>query len=272
MKRPRIGIIDSGVGGITVWAEIVKLMPGVSTVYYADSANCPYGGRSDDEIIVLTQGCVERLLECDVKLIVLACNTITAAAVDVLRVSYPGVIFVGMEPAVKPAALATSSGVVGVLATRATLRGRLYHDTAQRWAEGVKLIEVAGDGLVELVEREMAGTAQCDALLNSYIEPMVEQGADYVVLGCTHYPFLSSSIERLTCGKLHVVQPAAAVALRVKFLLENDRAFGGEVQATGVAALPVGDLGVERIFMSSSSDLNERERISRMAWKYFENN
>lgn len=265
-KQEAIGIIDSGVGGITVWAEIVRLLPNRSIVYYADTANCPYGGRSDDQIVALTRVCVERLIERHVELIVLACNTITAAAVSVLRNSYPAVEFVGMEPAVKPAALSTQSGVVGILATRATLRGRLYLDTAHRWAEGVKLIETAGDGLVEMVEQGKAGTSECDTLLNRYISPMLEQGADQVVLGCTHYPFLSKSIERLSEGKLKVVQPAKAVASRTAQLL------GCQLQYQSPRTIQEieKEFGTQYLFISSVPGKKEIERIEHLALDYYQ--
>lgn len=278
MREPRVGIIDSGVGGITVWAEIVRLLgadsaqSGVQTVYYADTANCPYGVRSDSEIVELTRVCVDRLLERGVDVVVLACNTITAAAVDVLRDSYRGVEFVGMEPAVKPAVMATRSGVVGILATRATLRGRLYHNTAQRWAEGVTLVEVAGDGLVEMVEDEQVGSAQCDALLMSYLDPMVEAGADCVVLGCTHYPFLSESIGRLYGDRLQVIQPAVAVAQRVKSLLVGQGfvfSANSVSDSCSVSAISAVSFIDRYVFISSLEADGQVERLQRIAWGYY---
>lgn len=284
MREPRVGIIDSGVGGITVWAEIVRLLGadlaqgGVQAVYYADTANCPYGVRSDGEIVALTRVCVDRLLERGVDVVVLACNTITAAAVDVLRDSYRGVEFVGMEPAVKPAVMATRSGVVGILATRATLRGRLYHNTAQRWAEGVTLVEVAGDGLVEMVEDEQVGSERCDALLRSYLDPMVEAGADCVVLGCTHYPFLSESIGRLYGDRLQVIQPAVAVAQRVKSLLvgqgfvfsANPVSDSCSISAIAtVSAISAVSFSDRYVFISSLEADGQVERLQRIAWGYY---
>lgn len=266
LSKESIGVIDSGVGGITVWAEIVRLMPDIDIIYYADTANCPYGLRSDEQIIALTRNCVDRLIEHGVGIIVLACNTITAAAVDVLRSSYGGIQFVGMEPAVKPAALATISGVVGILATRATLRGKLYLDTSHRWAEGVKLIETAGDGLVEMVENGQVDTAECDNLLLSYIEPMIEQGADQVVLGCTHYPFLSPSIKRLSRGKLNVVQPAKAVAARASQLIGYHDMVS---HPKSLQELSHG-LGEQYIFISSVPGRPEIERIETLALSYYQ--
>lgn len=268
-EKESVGVIDSGVGGITVWAEIVRLMPDRPIVYYADTANCPYGGRSDEQIVALTRVCVERLMECGVRLIVLACNTITAAAVGVLRDSYREVKFVGMEPAVKPAALLTRSGVVGILATRATLRGRLYLDTSHRWAEGVKLIETAGDGLVEMVERGKVSSLECDALLGGYIGPMVELGADMVVLGCTHYPFLSKSIERLSGGRLEVVQPAKAVAARAAQLLNSEGAAEQFLQPKSVAEVAK-QFDNQYVFISSLPGEKEIQRIQHLALDYYQ--
>lgn len=220
-KAP-IGVIDSGIGGVTVWREIVALLPHESTVYYADSANCPYGTRSYDEIFAMTEICVKKLLDSGVKIIVIACNTITAASIKQLREQYPAMLFVGMEPAVKPAAALTKTGVVGILATRATLAGELYHNTLNRIEHPIEIIEMAGDGLVELIEDESENSPQCEALTRTYIEPMIESGADCVVLGCTHYPFLIPTIERISHGRLTIINPAPAVARRVKSLLESN--------------------------------------------------
>ena len=229
-KKP-IGVLDSGVGGITVWAEIVRMLPGQSTVYMADTANCPYGPRSHEQIRELTDRCAKKLLEQDVKLIVVACNTMTAAAIKMLREKYPSVPFVGMEPAIKPAFAATHSGVIGVLATNATLVGPLYNHTLDQFAGEAKVIEVAGEGLVEMVETSRQDSPECIQLLKFYIDPMIRQGADTLVLGCTHYPFLRESINLISGGSLQIIDPARAVARRVKQLLEQNDMLAAENSA-----------------------------------------
>jgi glutamate racemase len=152
------------------------------------------------------------------KLIVLACNTATAAAIDYLRQTYD-VPFVGMEPALKPAALLSKSGVVGVLATRGTFNGRLYHETAERFAAHTTIIEQSGDGLVELIEAGKIDTPEMDILLHKYIDPMLEAGADHIVLGCTHYPLLIPAIRKIIGDSVELLNPAPAVARQVKNIL-----------------------------------------------------
>ena len=209
------GVIDSGIGGLTVWREVVKLLPGEDIVYYADSANCPYGNRTKEEITTLTDAIVGKLIDRGVGLIVLACNTMTAAAVTYLREKYPHILFVGMEPAVKPAVQITKSNVIGILATRATLSGEHYHRTVDSFRPRVEIVEQAGEGLVEFIERGEVDSPQCRSLIRSYIDPMVARGADCVVLGCTHYPFLVPVITDIYGKGLVIVDPAAAVARRV---------------------------------------------------------
>lgn len=282
-KIPTVGIIDSGIGGISVWARLVSIAPMLNTEYYADTANCPYGGRTDQEILELTKICVDKLLQNkDISIIILACNTITAVAVENLRDSYRHITFVGMEPAVKPAALASKSGTIGILATKATLRGRLYHDTSRRWASNTKLIEMAGEGLVEMVEQSMVDSKECDELVLKYITPMMEQDADHVVLGCTHYPFLSHSIERLSCGKLKVVEPSMAIAGRVidiinnqfgcnilKKIVDEDNHHAEKIEITKPNIINQGISEGRYIFRSSIETPQEINRIEKIAMAYY---
>ena len=213
-----IGIFDSGVGGLSVWKEIVKLLPTCSTIYVSDNGYCPYGPRPVEEVIERTKIISQFLVDKGCDLIVVACNTATAAAIDTLRATYH-IPFVGMEPALKPAALHSHTGVVGVLATKGTFGGRLYKETSQRFASHVQVIERVGEGLVELVEQGLIDAPQTIALLHQYIDPMIEAGADHLVLGCTHYPFLIPAIERITQGRMVIIDPAPAVAQRVQLLL-----------------------------------------------------
>lgn len=216
-----IAVLDSGIGGLTVLREIVKLLPHENTIYLADTANCPYGNKTYDQIITLTQKATEILITQKAKIIVLACNTMTAAAITHLRKQYPQITFVGMEPAVKPAAKLTKSQVIGILATQATLRGELYHRSSEKIRQDIKIIETAGIGLVELIEQGREDSEQCYNLTKSYIEPMMEQGVDNLVLGCTHYPFLEQTINRITKNQINLINPAPAIAKRVESLLRD---------------------------------------------------
>jgi len=215
-----VGMFDSGVGGLSVWREVVALLPGQNIMYVSDNAYCPYGSRPAEEVIERTKKISEYLIRQSCSLIVVACNTATAAAIDALRAAFP-VPFVGMEPAVKPAALHSRTGVVGILATRGTFKGRLYQETLHRFASQIRVVEQTGDGLVELVEQGLADSPQALRLLRQYIAPMIEAGADHLVLGCTHYPFLIPAIQKITGPRVAILNPAPAVAKRVQFLLNE---------------------------------------------------
>ena len=210
-----VGIFDSGLGGLSVWREIIKLLPNESTVYVSDSAWCPYGPRPAGEVVERTKKISRFLINHECCPIVVACNTASAAAIDALRDTF-ATPFVGMEPAVKPAALHSHSGVVGVLATQGTFGGRLYKETSRRFASQVQVIEQVGEGLVELVEQGLTDAPQTIELLHKYIDPMIQAGADHIVLGCTHYPFLIPAIEKICNGRIAIVDPAPAVALQVQ--------------------------------------------------------
>ena len=215
-----IGVFDSGVGGLSVWRELAKLMPNEDIIYVADSANCPYGNKSQQEVIALSNRIVSFLLEKGCKLIAIACNTATAAAIDYLRAHY-SVPFVGMEPAVKPAALSSKTGVVGILATAGTFKGRLFNETKERFASDVRVIEQVGEGLVDAVENGTADSAETKQLLRSYIQPMLDANVDHLVLGCTHYPFLIPQIKEIAKDRIAILDPAPAVAKHTKHLLEE---------------------------------------------------
>ena len=214
LTLPPIGVFDSGLGGLSVWREVVKLLPNHSIIYVSDNAYCPYGPRPVEVLIKRTQEISRFLIEQGCALIVVACNTATAAAIDHLRSAFP-LPFVGMEPAVKPAALHSKTGVVGILATRGTFQGRLYQETSHRFAAHIRVIEQIGDGLVELVEQGLAHSPEALQLLHTYIDPMIEAGADHLVLGCTHYPFLIPVIEQISQGRMTIIDPAPAVAQQV---------------------------------------------------------
>ena len=189
MNDRHIGIFDSGIGGTSIWGEIQELLPYESCIYLADSKNAPYGEKSEERILELSIKNTEYLLSQGCKLIVVACNTATTNAIDYLRNNY-SVPFIGIEPAIKPAAINSKSKIVGVLATKGTLSSSLFHSTSKNHAAGITVLEQRGTGLVEMIENGNLESDQLYQLLEQYIMPMLDKGMDYLVLGCTHYPYL----------------------------------------------------------------------------------
>ncbi|MEG1405443.1 MAG: glutamate racemase [Alistipes sp.] len=217
-----IGVYDSGMGGLTVWRELRRELPHESLIYLGDGKNCPYGSRPREEICHLADEAVASLVAAGCKMVVVACNTATAAAIDFLRTKYAPMPIVGMEPAVKPACLNTRSGLVGVLATERSLDGDMFRRTASRYGRDVEVITAAGVGFVELVERDMEHTLEAETCVRNVMTPMLNRGVDQVVLGCTHYPFLLSVIERVVAGRdVTIIDPSPAVARRAAQLLEE---------------------------------------------------
>lgn len=213
-----IGIFDSGAGGLSVYREIVKLFPDEKYVYYADSAHCPYGRKSREYIIDRARTITSLLLEKGADIIVVACNTATSAAIATLREEWPNVPFVGMEPALKSGALGTKSGVVGVLATAGTLAGNKYLVLKDKYASSVRVVEHVGEGFVELVENGITDGPQAETVVRNSLRPLLDQGADVIVLGCTHYPFLRGVIESVAGPCVRIIDPAPAIAQQVSRL------------------------------------------------------
>jgi len=221
MKNHPIGMFDSGVGGTSIWKEIHELLPNEHTIYLADSKNAPYGEKSEKEILALSIKNTEFLLRKDCKLIVVACNTATTNAINYLRKNYD-VPFIGIEPAIKPAALMSESKTVGVLATKGTLSSTLFHSTSENHASGIRIIEREGTGLVRLIE---SGKAESDAskeLLKIYLAPMLEAGIDYLVLGCTHYPYLIPVLNEMLPERVKIIDSGEAVARQTKAVLKKN--------------------------------------------------
>ena len=227
--RP-VGFFDSGVGGTCILNAFRRLCPDEKTVYIADSKNCPYGNRPAEEIIRLSEANVKKLLKRNCKMIVVACNTATAAAIDSLRAKHPEVPFIGLEPAVKPAALRSKTGVVGVLATAGTFNGRLYNETKAKFAKNVTVLATVADEFVALVEAAAEpGSIVVDSnrllspavekVVRRRVEPLLKAGADKIVLGCTHFPHLKPVIERVCGGMAEVIDPSEAVARQAKRVL-----------------------------------------------------
>ena len=222
MNNNPIGIYDSGFGGLSVWRELYRALPNESLVYLGDGKNCPYGSQTADNILQYATQSVERLLERGCKMIVVACNTATAVAIKYLREKYPEVPFVGLEPAVKPACLTTKSGVVGVVATERSLQGEKFLTTLARYGEGVEVIKAVGRGFVEAVEADAELSPQTETLVRQTIEPIIEAGADVIVLGCTHYPFLRAVIDKIIGDRaVRVIDSGEAVEKRVESLLDE---------------------------------------------------
>ncbi|MCB0459638.1 MAG: glutamate racemase [Flavobacteriaceae bacterium] len=216
-----IGIFDSGVGGLSIWKEIVSLLPNEDTIYLADSKNAPYGEKSKQEIIELCIKNTELLLKKGCKIIVVACNTATTNAIGYLRTNYD-VPFIGIEPAIKPAALQTKTGAVGILATKGTLSSELFHETSKKFTEGITVIEQIGEGLVPLIEKGQIESEEMQKLLQKHLQPMLAKHIDYLVLGCSHYPFLLAEIQKITGNNVTIIDSGEAVARQTKAILEKN--------------------------------------------------
>ncbi|MEB3333637.1 MAG: glutamate racemase [Cyanobacteriota bacterium] len=218
MNSQPIGVFDSGVGGLSVWREIVRQLPSESTLYVADSAHVPYGNRRRGEVLAFSEALSGELIARGCKVIVVACNTASAVALDALRERYPKVPILGLEPAVKPAISLSKTKVVGVMATPATFQGRLFRATVGRYAAGVRLVEQVCLGLADCVESG-ASEEDLERLLEGFLAPMLDANADTIVLGCTHYPFVLDTIRRLAGPDRRVIDPAPAVAAHLAHVL-----------------------------------------------------
>ena len=216
-----IGIFDSGVGGISVLRTIREELPNEALVYFADQAHVPYGERTLEEVRKLAEEITRFLIALDAKLIVVACNTASAAALQYLRAKFPSTPFVGMEPAVKPAAKNTQSGVLGILATPATFQGKLYTSLIERFANSVTVLQDTCPGLVAQIEKGHINSPKTRSILETALVPMLDKGVDTVVLGCTHYPFVIPMIQEIKGPGVTVIDPAPAVARQTVRLLER---------------------------------------------------
>ena len=222
MSNKPIGIFDSGIGGTSIFKEIHSLLPAEHSIYLADSKHAPYGNKTKDEIVRLSIKNTELLLDEGCKIIVVACNTATTNAISYLREKYE-VPFIGIEPAIKPAALKTRTKVVGILATRGTLSSQLFHKTTDLYASGIKVIEQVGEGIVPLIETGQLDSKKMLALLKNYIDPMIKADIDYLVLGCTHYPYLIPILEKMLPKKVTIIDSGLAVAKQTQAILKaND--------------------------------------------------
>lgn len=221
MNKQPIGIFDSGVGGTSIWKEINALLPYENTIYLADSKYAPYGTKGKERIIELSIKNTELLLSKGCKIIVVACNTATTNAIDYLRQHFD-VSFIGIEPAIKPAALQTKTKAVGILATKGTLSSALFSKTSDVFAKNITVIEQVGDGIVQLIESGKLYSDEMKSLLKIYLQPMLNANIDYLVLGCTHYSYLIPILTQLLPKHVKIIDSGEAVARQTKAILEDN--------------------------------------------------
>ena len=223
-----IGLFDSGIGGTSIWKEIHELLPNEDTIYLADSKNAPYGQKSKDEIIALSIKNTEFLLKQNCKMIVVACNTATTNAIKELRERYD-IPFIGIEPAIKPAALNSKKQTIGILATQGTLNSELFHQTVEQY-QNTKIIEQIGHGLVALIEKGEINSPKMNKLLHTYLEPMIEANIDYLVLGCSHYPYLIPQIKKIVPKKIKIIDSGEAVARQTKKIISENIGLNSQLE------------------------------------------
>lgn len=226
-KAP-IGIFDSGVGGTSIWKEIHKQLPHEATIYLADSANAPYGNKTKEEIISLCIKNTEHLISLGCKIIIIACNTATTNAITYLRNHYQ-IPFIGIEPAIKPAALMSKTNSIGILATKGTLSSKLFHETSKALALDINITEVVGEGLVPLIENGNMAMAQTTNLLKKYVEPMLAANIDCLVLGCSHYPYLIEQLKKLLPSNIQIIDSGQAVAKQTQLVLGSKNLLSEEL-------------------------------------------
>jgi glutamate racemase len=220
MSKQPIGIFDSGVGGTSIWKAIHMLLPSENTIYLADSKYAPYGSKGKDRITELSIKNTEFLIKKGCKLIVVACNTATTNAIDYLRQTY-NIPFIGIEPAIKSAALQTETKAVGILATKGTLSSALFSRTSNVFANNITVIDQVGDGIVQLIENGQLHTDEMKSLLKLYLQPMLKANIDYLVLGCTHYPYLIPLLLEILPKHIKIIDSGEAVARQTKAVLEQ---------------------------------------------------
>jgi len=215
-----IGFFDSGVGGTSIWKEVITRLPNEDTIYLSDSQNAPYGEKSRDQIIALCKKNTEFLLQKNCKIIVVACNTATTNAIDYLRSNY-NIPFIGIEPAIKPAAMNSKTKKIAILATKGTINSTLFEKTSSSINKDIQVQETIGKGLVELIEDGKLHSKEMTSLLSYYLKPMVTNNIDSLVLGCTHYPYLIPQIKKIIGDQIQVIDSGEAVARQTQVILNK---------------------------------------------------
>jgi len=260
-----IGIFDSGVGGLSVLQAVLRELPHEDILYLGDQGHVPYGPRSKDEIREFSIGIAKFLLSEGAKLIVVACNTASAAALRDLRKMFPSRLFVGMEPAVKPAAEITRTGKIGVLATPMTFKGELYTSLVERFAREVTIFQSTCPGLVQQIEAGLIDTPDIRSILEEALSPMMEEGIDAVVLGCTHYPFVIPLIRDITGRGVEIINPAPAVARQVRRLLTQNGLLNSEGQMGEKRFYTSGEPAVMRGLLQRL--MGESAHVTKVNWR-----
>ncbi|TYA74584.1 glutamate racemase [Seonamhaeicola marinus] len=255
MNKQPIGVFDSGVGGTSIWKEIHKLLPNENFVYLADSMNAPYGPKGKEAITQLSIKNTELLLNKGCKLIVVACNTATTNAIDHLRTSY-NIPFIGIEPAIKPAALQTKTNAVGILATRGTLSSSLFSQTSEKFANHINVIEQIGEGLVPLIESGKLYSKEMTGLLRQYLQPMVDNNIDYLVLGCSHYPYLIPQLKELLPEQVTIIDSGEAVARQTKAVLEQRDLLNLASETPSIQFYTNGDIEVLKLLLKKDFNVD----------------
>jgi glutamate racemase len=263
-KRP-IGIFDSGIGGLSVLKEINALLPSEDILYFADQAHVPYGSRSLDQVRQLSEEITRFLKFQQTKVVIVACNTASAASLHYLRTIFPDIPIIGMEPAVKPAAERTTSGIVGVLATPATFQGELFTSVVDRYAEGIQVLQSTLPGLVERIESGDLESLEIKEILRKGIQPLLERGVDQLVLGCTHYPFVLPVIRSLSGDQVEVIDPSPAIARRTHQVLADQQALSKVDQPGEIEYITSAD---PNVFMSTLELLGiPTGEVKQARWK-----
>ncbi|MEW4923595.1 glutamate racemase [Algibacter sp. 2305UL17-15] len=258
MSNNPIGIFDSGVGGTSIWKEIHQLLPNENTIYLADSLNAPYGSKGSEVITELSIKNTELLLSKNCKLIVVACNTATTNAIDYLRKNFD-VPFIGIEPAIKPAALNTKTNAVGILATKGTLTSALFSKTSGMFASHIKVVEQVGEGIVELIESGKLHSDEMKGLLSEYLKPMISANIDYLVLGCTHYPYLIPMLIELLPNHVKIIDSGEAVARQTKAILEQHNVLNTSISKVKNEFFTNGNVDVMATLLGSKFDVEYLE-------------
>lgn len=267
MNTAPLGIFDSGVGGLSVLRVIREQLPNEDLLFLADQAHVPYGPRPMQEVRDFSEKITRHLLKRGAKLIVVACNTASAAALHHLRATFPQIPFVGMEPAVKPAAEHSHTGVVGVLATPATFQGKLYESVVERFAEGVTLMQDTCPGLVQQIEAGQFNSPQTQTILHNALDKMLTAGIDTVVLGCTHFPFVIPAIKQIVGPAVRVIDPAPAVARQVGRLLDQHNLRTSQQTPGDIQFLTTGTAAAFQGFLSH---LNLPGEVTHLPWEEIE--
>lgn len=253
MSNKPVGIFDSGIGGTSIFKEIHSLLPNENCIYLADSKNAPYGNKPKEEILKLSIKNTELLLRKGCKIIVVACNTATTNTISYLRNTY-NVSFIGIEPAIKPAALKTKTKAVGILATRGTLSSKLFHETTDLYANNIKVIEQVGEGIVPLIETGKLHSEEMKHLLEPYIKPMMHANIDYLVLGCTHYPYLIPILSKMLPENVTIIDSGLAVAKQTKAILSAKEILNIESKPPYIKLYTNGNLEVLNSILDTQFD------------------